>query len=112
MIEDLFSQAFLPYFAQGLYSLLLLAAGYLWRGLQKTRRDNELVKAGLCSLLRDRLIHKYEKCNAAGYCSLECLEDIESMYEVYKSLGGNGIVKKLIVAIRNMPTEPPKGETA
>lgn len=97
---------FLSFAGQAIYSLALLIAGYLWNEASKTRKDSKLVKEGVCSLLRDRIIHKYDKCMEAGYCSVNYLTDIEGMVATYTALGGNGIIPDLVAKIKALPTEP------
>lgn len=98
----------ITYAAQGIYTLALLACGYLWRGLKSARNDNMLIKDGVRALLRDRLIHKCEKCIEGGYCTTEYHDSIMEMYYDYKALGGNGVVQKLIGQINQLPITKPE----
>lgn len=83
----------------------IFIAGYCWRALRKKRADDELIKEGLCALLRDRLIHKYERCMDTGWCSVEYREDIQKLYKEYVALGGNGVIPGLIEKIKKLPTQ-------
>lgn len=100
------------YGGQAIYSVVVFAVGYLYSEIKKTRHDSKLVKSGVCCLLRDRIIHKYDKCMAAGFCPVAYLTDIEEMERVYTALGGNGIVKNLLEKVKALPTEPPHEVTA
>lgn len=97
----------MSYAAQGLYTIAILAVGYLWRALKSARSDNLLIKDGVRALLRDRLIHKCEKCIDGGYCTTEYHDSVMEMYYDYEALGGNGVVKKLIDQINELPIKPP-----
>lgn len=50
------------YIVETVYMVAGLAIGYLWRSLRTGHRDYGLIKEGVCALLRDRLLHKLEKC--------------------------------------------------
>ena len=40
-----------------------------------------------------------------GYCPIYALDNIHSLYEQYKNLGGNGTVARLMEEIETIPTE-------
>lgn len=99
-------QLIMNYIMQGVYTIALLAVGYLWKSVKTTRQDNRLIKDGIRALLRDRIIHKCEKCIAGGYCSTEYHDEIMILYEDYRALGGNGTAEKLIKHIDKLPVLP------
>lgn len=86
---------------------LFFFVGWLWRAHKSTQEEDRLIKEAVCALVRDRLVHKYEKCIAAGWCSVEYLADIQGLYDTYTRLGGNGVVPGLMDRIRSLPTERP-----
>lgn len=100
-------QLIMNYIMQGAYTLALLATGYLWKSLRASRNDNLLIKDGVRSLLRERLIYKCEKCISGGYCSTENHDEIRQMYVDYHALGGNGTVTKLLKEVEQLPIYPP-----
>ena len=81
--------------------------GWLWKARKASLTEAALLKDAVRALIRDRLIHKYEKCMETGWCSVEYLTDIEALYETYTALGGNGIVPGLLTKIKALPSEPP-----
>lgn len=90
------------YLGESLYMLAGLLVGYLWKALRARQYEArekdktlDLVKDGMCALLRDKLLQKLEKCAVGGYCSVEAREDIDHMYFIYQALGGNGTIKAL-----------------
>lgn len=98
----------ITYAAQGAYTVAVLTVGYLWRSLKAARNDNALIKDGVRSLLRDRLIHKCEKCIAGGYCTTDYYNEIRAMYVDYHALGGNGTVTRLMNQVEELPHVPPE----
>lgn len=96
----------MSYAAQALYTAAVLLVGYLWRSLRSAQNDNQLIKDGVRSLLRDRLIHKCEKCIANGYCTTEYHDGIIEMYNDYHALGGNGAVTRLLNQVEELPHRP------
>lgn len=95
------------YVGQAIYMLAGLAIGYLWRALRAGHRNYALITEGMCALLRDRLLHKLEKCEAGGYCSIEARDDINHMFDIYSDLGGNGTIKALKERVFLLPMEQP-----
>lgn len=102
------------YIGESLYMLAGLLVGYLWKALKARQyeakeKDHsmELVKNGMCALLRDKLLQKLEKCAAGGYCSVEARDDIDHMFVIYKALGGNGTVQALRERVFALPVDKP-----
>lgn len=106
MIDDIIAQ----YAAQAVYTVACLGIGYLFRALRSGNQLFGLIAEGVCALLRDRLLHKLEKCESGGYCSIEARDDIEHMFHIYSALGGNGTIKTLKERVFLLPTEPPEGK--
>lgn len=96
------------YIVETVYMVAGLAIGYLWRSLRTGHRDYELIKEGVCALLRDRLLHKLEKCLEGGYCTTEARDDINHMFSIYQVLGGNGTIPPLIRRVMSLPVDPPE----
>lgn len=99
------------YIVETVYMVAGLAIGYLWRSLRTGHRDYGLIKEGVCALLRDRLLHKLEKCLEGGYCTVEARDDINHMYDIYKVLGGNGTIPPLIHRVMELPESHAERET-
>lgn len=96
------------YIVETVYMVAGLAIGYLWRSLRTGHRDYGLIKEGVCALLRDRLLHKLEKCLGGGYCTTEARDDINHMFSIYQVLGGNGTIPPLIRRVMSLPVDPPE----
>ena len=105
-------EIFWHYIGEALYMLAGLAVGYLWKALRARKREEEekdktidLIKEGMCALLRDKLLQKLEKCASGGYCSVEARDDIEHMFTIYTALGGNGTIKALRERVFRLPVD-------
>lgn len=102
------NEIIMSYAAQGAYTVALFVVGYLWRSLMATKSDHQLIKAGVRSLLRDRIINMCEKCLTGGYCTTEYHDNIVDMYKEYHALGGNGAVTRLLNRVEELPHRPPE----
>lgn len=71
---------------------------------QKTTHDLAVNK-GLQALLRQQLIRAHEKFTRQGYCAIQDRELVDSTYEAYHGLGGNGIATKMVEDIHELPIE-------
>ena len=62
------------------------------------------INNALTALIRDR-IHGYyfRKCTEKGYITPVELEIVEELYKNYEKMGGNGMIKKEMEILRNMP---------
>jgi hypothetical protein len=108
MMEEIFWH----YIGEALYMLAGLLVGYLWKALKARQHEAkekdhsmELIKEGMCALLRDKLLQKLEKCASGGYCSVEARDDIDHMFVIYKALGGNGTIQALRERVFTLPVD-------
>ena len=60
------------------------------------KRKNKALAKAVQSLLRDRLIEKYRLFKIKGEMTILDKENIDSLFEEYKELGGNGTIKELM----------------
>lgn len=63
----------------------------------------EVLVVGMACLLRDGINTHFNTANKNGYISARELEVIESMFESYTALGGNGVIKHEMDIIRQLP---------
>ena len=88
----------------GLFSAGVLAGfKVLAVKLKKLRADDEAQRAGLQALLRDSVITRYDKYVQRGYILVRELENVQSMYNAYHALGGNGTITSLIEQLQALP---------
>lgn len=70
---------------------------------QETRQ--KAVESGVQALLRDRMLHNYNKYSELGYAPIYAKENFENMYQQYHGLGGNGVMTQLHAGFMELPTE-------
>lgn len=94
---------------------ILSATGLLGIGTRvvitrlKTQENRQkALEFGVQALLRDRMLHNYNKYSEQGYAPIYAKENFENMYRQYHELGGNGVMTQLHIEFMELPTE--KGE--
>ena len=73
--------------------------------INRDRKDNSAVREGMQALLRDRIIHSYNKYTEQEYCPIYAKENVKRMYAPYHELGGNDVATELMEKILELPTE-------
>ena len=77
--------------------------GYVVWLLKNQKKDRDANSKGTMLLLRVQLIEYHEKWTERGYITKHGLENFIEMYDAYHSLGGNGMVTKLLEEIKKLP---------
>ena len=77
--------------------------------MKKQDSHQKALEYGVQALLRDRMLHCYNKYIDAGFAPIYAKENYENMYRQYHELGGNGVMTHLHEEFMALPTE--KGET-
>lgn len=77
--------------------------GYVVWLLKNQKKDRDANSKGTMLLLRVQLIEYHEKWTERGYITKHELENFIEMYDAYHSLGGNGMVTKLLEEIKKLP---------
>ena len=72
---------------------------------KESSKANLAVRDGMQALLRDRIIHSYNKYTEQGYCPIYAKENVKRMYAPYHELGGNDVATELMEKILELPTE-------
>lgn len=89
---------------------ILLGVGrYFVSRIQAVERKNEAICLGVQALLRDRLIHDYNKYIDQGYAPIYAKENFENMWTQYHNLGKNGVMDEMHETFNHLPTDK-KGE--
>ena len=100
-----------------LYNLLTLLFGsgvlvtawrYLYGRVKENDRKTESVQLGVQALLRNQMIHEYNKYQEKGYAPIYAIENFENMWIQYHNLGANGVMDEIHKKFKALPTEPPK----
>ena len=71
---------------------------------QKQEEENLALKNGVQALLRANIIQCYNKYIEKGEIPIYERENIDHLYNEYKTLGGNGVVESLIEKLEDLPT--------
>lgn len=81
---------------------------YLAMRYKKVQKENDALKNGMQSLLRNNIIDAHDKYTKKKYCPIYAKESVTKTYEAYHALGGNGVVTKLYNDIMALPEDPPE----
>lgn len=73
--------------------------------LKRQEQRQKAVELGVQALLRDRMLHSYNKYSELGYAPIFAKENFENMYQQYHGLGGNGVMTQLHISFMELPTE-------
>lgn len=95
------------YWLETLFGLVLTGIGIVQKRLSKRMKDerkrNEAIENGLRDMLRLTILDNYEKFKQAGVISVSRKDAIDSAYNSYHALGGNGTITKVHAEIMDMP---------
>jgi hypothetical protein len=96
------------YWLEALFGIVLTGLSFLVKKLFKeaktARCATSAVQTGIKCMLRDRIIHNYEKYIRLEHCPLSVRESVEEMYAAYKALGGNGAIDHIVEELNELPT--------
>ena len=96
------------YWLEALFGFILtglsLLVKRLFRLAKNARCETHAVRNGIKCMLRDRIIHGYEKYVNLGCCPLPVRESTEEMHAAYKALGGNGAIDHIVTEMNELPT--------
>jgi len=76
---------------------------FLLNRLKVSEQKQQALELGVQALLRDRLIHQYEKYKSRGYAPIYAKENFENLYEQYHKLGANGVMDSIHEEFKNLP---------
>ena len=86
----------------------IIGLGYrtVLKRLQEEKQRNEAIAEGVQSLLRESIVHNYNKYQDKGFCPIYAKESIRKVYLAYHNLGGNDVATNLYNNVLNMREEP------
>lgn len=95
------------YWLEALFGAVLAALGIGYKNLASRLKaekvKNQAIEDGLRDLLRIQILDNYERCVAAGNTiSVSRKDAIDSAYQSYHALGGNGTITHVHEEIMNM----------
>ena len=77
--------------------------GYLLRWATAQYADQRHVKLGIQALLRDRMLQKWDYCQARGYAPIDDKGAFEAMHTSYAGLGSNGVMNQVYTRFMALP---------
>ena len=82
-----------------------LTAGYarISKRLQDEKTRNQAIENGVRDILRMQILDTYERCKVAGTISVSRKDAIDSAYNSYHALGGNGTITQVHNELMGMP---------
>lgn len=82
------------------------------RKKEEAKRDEDwrLLKKGIQALLKNDLKVRYDYWLNEGYALEDAREDLEAEYQIYHSLGKNGVMDDRRQRFLALPKEQPEGE--
>ena len=89
------------------FGLLTTGAGIWCKRINKRVCNQKTVQRGTQALLRNQIIHNYEKYTDKEWMPLYARENVVEMYNSYHALGGNGAMTDLVEELRGLPSFPP-----
>ena len=87
------------YWIEFLFGLIVaaLSAGYakISKRLKDEKVRNQAIENGVRDILRMQILDTYDRCKAAGSISVSRKDAIDSAYNSYHALGGNGTITQV-----------------
>lgn len=84
----------------------LFGGGFLvtvYKNLKTTQQNLKTIQLGLQAMLRDRLLQAHHHYKEVGHISYQEMQNLLNMYEMYHSLGANGVMDEIIAEIKDIP---------
>ena len=95
------------YWLEVLFGGVLTVLGIIARNLNKKLKGeqerNKAIENGVRDMLRLTILDNYERCKQAGVISVSRKDAIDSAYNSYHALGGNGTITQVHSEIMAMP---------
>lgn len=70
-------------------------------------KKQKAMREGVRAILRDRILHAYNKWSKKGFAPFSAVENVTNMYNAYHGLGGNGPVTKIYNKFMLLPQVDP-----
>ena len=95
----------ITYWLQIIFGAIVTGLSLIMKNFNNKLKRTQATERGVQALLRSEIIKTYNKAMDKGYLEIYERENIQHLFEEYKSLGGNGVVKGLGEKIFDLPTE-------
>ncbi len=97
------------YWVEWAFGLVIAGLTFVVRKLniriRKEQEENKALRDGMKSLLMRQIQMDCEQAVSDGYCALDKKKTIDTMYNAYHALGGNGAITKLRNDMMELPTQ-------
>lgn len=93
-----------------LFAMIGIALGYIIKKMRSQQKESNAIAEGVQSLLRENIVHNYNKYQEREHCPIYAKESIKRVYAAYHKLGGNDVATKLYNTLLDMPEEPKEKE--
>lgn len=82
-----------------------LTAGYakISKRLKEEKSRNQAIENGVRDILRMQILDTYERCKVSGAITVSRKDAIDSAYNSYHALGGNGTITQVHNELMAMP---------
>ena len=80
----------------------------LWQKFKKSQEEQDAIKSGLQSLLRNEITKAYYKYMEQGWIPLYALESLQQSHGDYQTLGKNGVMDELWKKLISLPNTKPE----
>lgn len=98
---------FCKYWLEVLFGAVLTGISIVQKRTSKRMKDekarNQAIENGVRDMLRLTILDNYERCKSAGCISVARKDAVDSAYQSYHALGGNGTITKVHAEIMDMP---------
>jgi hypothetical protein len=65
--------------------------------------ETDAIREGMTAILRDRMIQMYAYCEKSKHAPIYMVENMNHMYQAYRTLGGNGAMVTLYEKFKSFP---------
>lgn len=87
-----------------LYPIIIVSTfGYITKFFKSSKQRLDAISEGIKITLADRIYQAYKFHSAKGVISLDDSKHLETLYQQYKALGGNGTIEKMYKEIQELP---------
>lgn len=95
------------YWIEEVFSLIVIGFGIVLKNINKQMKTekvrNQAIENGVRDMLRLTILDNYERCKQEGKISVARKDAIDSAYNSYHALGGNGTITRVHEEIMEMP---------
>lgn len=96
----------LKYWIEEVFGLIVIGFGIVLKNISKQMKSekvrNQAIENGVRDMLRLTILDNYERCKQEGKISVARKDAIDSAYNSYHALGGNGTITRVHEEIMEM----------